>query len=173
MMREVSNNDVSEGANNKEPAVRAEYIKWTTKQDLKLSFMEKLNLTLLLLKSSLFSQDNQHTITDTPQSCEAYVILSHWCRLRLWHVFPLSVNISQRNQIWVIGTKGCSYSSISAWDQYFRAESRRKLFVCCICGEYCALWHTHMWHRDFLLSTCGNGTIRIFFVFIHRNGTDC
>lgn len=68
---EVSNNDVSEGANNKEPAVRAESaLNEPQNKDLKLSFMEKLNLTLSPAKKQPVSQDNQHTITDPPQSCD-------------------------------------------------------------------------------------------------------
>uniref|UniRef100_A0A8C3X1U9 CASP8-associated protein 2 n=1 Tax=Catagonus wagneri TaxID=51154 RepID=A0A8C3X1U9_9CETA len=65
---EVSN-DVSEGADNKELAVKAESgPNDTQNKDLKLSFMEKLNLTLSPAKKQPISQDNQHKITDTPRS---------------------------------------------------------------------------------------------------------
>ncbi|XP_073077067.1 CASP8-associated protein 2 isoform X2 [Manis javanica] len=66
---DVSNNDVSEGVDNKELAVKAESgPNETKKKDLKLSFMEKLNLTLSPAKKQPVSQDNQHKITNTPKS---------------------------------------------------------------------------------------------------------
>ncbi|XP_058422608.1 CASP8-associated protein 2 isoform X2 [Diceros bicornis minor] len=65
----VSNNDVSEEADNKELAVKAESGPNETKnKDLKLSFMEKLNLTLSPAKKQPVSQGNQHKITNTPKS---------------------------------------------------------------------------------------------------------
>ncbi|XP_007196024.2 CASP8-associated protein 2 isoform X2 [Balaenoptera acutorostrata] len=68
---EVSNNDVSEGVDNKEPAVKAENgSNETQNKDLKLSFMEKLNLTLSPAKKQPVSQENQHKITDTPKSSD-------------------------------------------------------------------------------------------------------
>lgn len=68
---EVSSNDVSEGADNKELAVNAESgPNDTQNKDLKLSFMEKLNLTLSPAKKHPLSQDNQHKITDTPRSSD-------------------------------------------------------------------------------------------------------
>ncbi|CAI9164322.1 unnamed protein product [Rangifer tarandus platyrhynchus] len=68
---EVSSSDVPEGANSKEPAVRAESApNEPQNKDLKLSFMEKLNLTLSPAKKQPVSQENQHTITDTPPSCD-------------------------------------------------------------------------------------------------------
>nr|XP_030715364.1 CASP8-associated protein 2 isoform X4 [Globicephala melas] len=68
---EVSNNDVSEGVDDKEPAVKAENgSNETQNKDLKLSFMEKLNLTLSPAKKQPVSQENQHKITDTPKSSD-------------------------------------------------------------------------------------------------------
>ncbi|MBW03710.1 CASP8-associated protein 2, partial [Eschrichtius robustus] len=68
---EVSNNDVSEGVDNKEPAVKAENgSNETQNKDLKLSFMEKLNLTLSPAKKQPVSQENQHKITNTPKSSD-------------------------------------------------------------------------------------------------------
>nr|XP_020753858.1 CASP8-associated protein 2 [Odocoileus virginianus texanus]XP_020753859.1 CASP8-associated protein 2 [Odocoileus virginianus texanus]XP_020753860.1 CASP8-associated protein 2 [Odocoileus virginianus texanus] len=68
---EVSSSDAPEGANGKEPAVRAESApNEPQNKDLKLSFMEKLNLTLSPAKKQPVSQENQHTITDTPLSCD-------------------------------------------------------------------------------------------------------
>ncbi|XP_057595603.1 CASP8-associated protein 2 isoform X2 [Hippopotamus amphibius kiboko] len=68
---EVSNNDVSEGVDNKEPEVKAASgPNETHNKDLKLSFMEKLNLTLSPAKKQPVSQDNQHKITDTPKSSD-------------------------------------------------------------------------------------------------------
>ncbi|OWK01372.1 hypothetical protein Celaphus_00018956 [Cervus elaphus hippelaphus] len=68
---EVSNSDVTEGANSKQPAVRAESApNEPQSKDLKLSFMEKLNLTLSPAKKQPVSQESQHTITDTPPSCD-------------------------------------------------------------------------------------------------------
>lgn len=69
--REVSNSGVPEGGNGKEPAVRAESApNEPQNKDLKLSFMEKLNLTLSPAKKQPVSQENQHTLTDTPPSCD-------------------------------------------------------------------------------------------------------
>ncbi|XP_023061070.1 CASP8-associated protein 2 isoform X2 [Piliocolobus tephrosceles] len=66
---EVPDNGVSEGADNKELAMKAENGPNETKnKDLKLSFMEKLNLTLSPAKKQPVSQDNQHKITDVPKS---------------------------------------------------------------------------------------------------------
>ncbi|XP_023390577.1 CASP8-associated protein 2 isoform X1 [Pteropus vampyrus] len=66
---EVSSNDVSEGADNKDLAIKAENGPNETKnKDLKLSFMEKLNLTLSPAKKQPVSQDNQHKITSAPKS---------------------------------------------------------------------------------------------------------
>ncbi|XP_062954411.1 CASP8-associated protein 2 [Cynocephalus volans] len=62
-------NEVSEGTDNKEPTVNAESGPNEIKnKDLKLSFMEKLNLTLSPAKKQPVSQNNQHKITDTPKS---------------------------------------------------------------------------------------------------------
>ncbi|XP_046958202.1 CASP8-associated protein 2 [Lynx rufus] len=66
---EVSNNEVSEGADNKEPAIKADSGPNETKnKDLKLSFMEKLNLTLSPAKKQPVSQDNHPKITNIPKS---------------------------------------------------------------------------------------------------------
>ncbi|XP_016063617.1 PREDICTED: CASP8-associated protein 2 isoform X2 [Miniopterus natalensis] len=65
---EVSNN-VSEGADNKDLAIKAEHGPNETKnKDLKLSFMEKLNLTLSPAKKHPVPQNNQHKIISTPKS---------------------------------------------------------------------------------------------------------
>ncbi|XP_035880369.1 CASP8-associated protein 2 isoform X6 [Phyllostomus discolor] len=59
---------VSEGPDNKDLAIKAESGSNETKnKDLKLSFMEKLNLTLSPAKKQPIPQDNQHKITNTPQ----------------------------------------------------------------------------------------------------------
>nr|XP_004663696.1 CASP8-associated protein 2 isoform X2 [Jaculus jaculus] len=64
---EISN-EVSKGTG-KEFAVKAENGPSETKnKDLKLSFMEKLNLTLSPAKKQPVSQDNQYQITDDPKS---------------------------------------------------------------------------------------------------------
>ncbi|XP_037700022.1 CASP8-associated protein 2 isoform X2 [Choloepus didactylus] len=64
----VSKNEVSENADNKELPMKAESGPNETKnKDLKLSFMEKLNLTLSPAKKQPISQDNQHKITDAPK----------------------------------------------------------------------------------------------------------
>ncbi|XP_054425689.1 CASP8-associated protein 2 isoform X1 [Pteronotus mesoamericanus] len=64
---EVSS-DVSEGPDNKDLAIKAESGPNETKnKDLKLSFMEKLNLTLSPAKKQPIPQDNQHKITNIPQ----------------------------------------------------------------------------------------------------------
>nr|XP_023505146.1 CASP8-associated protein 2 isoform X1 [Equus caballus]XP_023505147.1 CASP8-associated protein 2 isoform X2 [Equus caballus] len=66
---EVSNNDISKEGDNKELTGKAESGPNETKnKDLKLSFMEKLNLTLSPAKKQPVSQDNQHKITNTPKS---------------------------------------------------------------------------------------------------------
>ncbi|KAM6181861.1 CASP8-associated protein 2 [Erethizon dorsatum] len=66
---EVSNNEVSEGMDNKEIVMKAENsTKETKNKDLKLSFMEKLNLTLSPAKKQPVCQDNQPTITETSKS---------------------------------------------------------------------------------------------------------
>lgn len=66
---EVSNNDVSEHTDNKDLAIKAESGSNETKnKDLKLSFMEKLNLTLSPAKKQPIPQNNQHKITNTPKS---------------------------------------------------------------------------------------------------------
>ncbi|XP_024407488.2 CASP8-associated protein 2 isoform X4 [Desmodus rotundus] len=60
--------DVSEVPDNKDLAIKAESGTSETKnKDLKLSFMEKLNLTLSPAKKQPIPQDNQHKITNTPQ----------------------------------------------------------------------------------------------------------
>ncbi|XP_077018531.1 CASP8-associated protein 2 isoform X1 [Tamandua tetradactyla] len=65
----VSKNEVSENADNKELPVKVESSPHETKnKDLKLSFMEKLNLTLSPAKKQPVSQSNQHKITGTPKS---------------------------------------------------------------------------------------------------------
>ncbi|KAG3289929.1 caspase 8 associated protein 2, transcript variant X7 [Ictidomys tridecemlineatus] len=70
---EVSISKVSEGADNKEFAVRGENGPNETKnKDLKLSFMEKLNLTLSPAKKQPVSQDNQHKIIDAPKSSNGF-----------------------------------------------------------------------------------------------------
>ncbi|XP_066214964.1 CASP8-associated protein 2 isoform X1 [Saccopteryx leptura] len=70
---EVSNNDVSKGVDNKGLAVKAENGPNETKnKDLKLTFMEKLNLTLSPAKKQPVPQGNQHKITDTPKSSGIY-----------------------------------------------------------------------------------------------------
>ncbi|XP_049753264.1 CASP8-associated protein 2 isoform X2 [Elephas maximus indicus] len=67
--REISKSEISERVNDKELAVKAESGPNETKnKDFKLSFMEKLNLTLSPAKKQPVSQDNQHKITDTPRS---------------------------------------------------------------------------------------------------------
>lgn len=66
---EVSNNDVSECTDNKDLAIKAESGPNETKnKDLKLSFMEKLNLTLSPAKKQPIPQTNQHKTTNTPKS---------------------------------------------------------------------------------------------------------
>ncbi|XP_013366345.1 PREDICTED: CASP8-associated protein 2 isoform X3 [Chinchilla lanigera] len=66
---EVSNNEVSEGMDNKDFAVKAENCtKETKNKDLKLSFMEKLNLTLSPAKKQPVCQDNLQKITETSTS---------------------------------------------------------------------------------------------------------
>uniref|UniRef100_A0A452RAP4 CASP8-associated protein 2 n=1 Tax=Ursus americanus TaxID=9643 RepID=A0A452RAP4_URSAM len=66
---EVSNDDVSQGADNKELVIKADSGPNETKnKDLKLSFMEKLNLTLSPAKKPPVSQDNHHKITNIPKS---------------------------------------------------------------------------------------------------------
>lgn len=68
---EVSKNDLSEGGDDKDLAVKAESGSNETKnKDLKLSFMEKLNLTLSPAKKQPVSQDNHHKITSTPKSSD-------------------------------------------------------------------------------------------------------
>ncbi|XP_054577972.1 CASP8-associated protein 2 [Eptesicus fuscus] len=68
---EVSNNDVSEHTDNKDLAIKAESGPNETKnKDLKLSFMEKLNLTLSPAKKQPIPQNNQHKITNTPKSSD-------------------------------------------------------------------------------------------------------
>uniref|UniRef100_A0A8C0WVQ6 CASP8-associated protein 2 n=1 Tax=Castor canadensis TaxID=51338 RepID=A0A8C0WVQ6_CASCN len=65
----VSNNEASEGTEQKEFEVKAENSPNETKnKDLKLSFMEKLNLTLSPAKKQPIPQDNQHQISDVPKS---------------------------------------------------------------------------------------------------------
>lgn len=65
---EVSN-EVSEGMDNKEFAVKAENdTKEIKNKDLKLSFMEKLNLTLSPAKKQPVCQDNLCKITETSKS---------------------------------------------------------------------------------------------------------
>ncbi|XP_059033048.1 CASP8-associated protein 2 isoform X1 [Mustela lutreola] len=64
---EVSNTDVSQGTDNKELVIKADIGPNETK-DLKLSFMEKLNLTLSPAKKQPVSQDNHHKITSIPKS---------------------------------------------------------------------------------------------------------
>ncbi|KAM5286751.1 CASP8-associated protein 2 isoform 2-T7 [Hipposideros larvatus] len=64
-----SNNDVSEGGENKDLAIKTDSGPNETKnKDLKLSFMEKLNLTLSPAKKQPVSQGNQDKITNTPKS---------------------------------------------------------------------------------------------------------
>lgn len=64
---EASDNEVSEV--DKKTSVKAESGPSDTKnKDLKLSFMEKLNLTLSPAKKQPISQDNQHKITNSPKS---------------------------------------------------------------------------------------------------------
>lgn len=66
---EVSNDDVSQGADNKELVIKADSGPNETKnKDLKLSFMEKLNLTLSPAKKPPVSQANHHKITNIPKS---------------------------------------------------------------------------------------------------------
>uniref|UniRef100_A0A8C0MNN7 CASP8-associated protein 2 n=1 Tax=Canis lupus familiaris TaxID=9615 RepID=A0A8C0MNN7_CANLF len=66
---EVSNSDTSEGADNKELAIKADNGPNEAKnKDLKLSFMEKLNLTLSPAKKQPVSPDNHHKITNIPKS---------------------------------------------------------------------------------------------------------
>ncbi|XP_004628259.1 CASP8-associated protein 2 isoform X2 [Octodon degus] len=66
---EVSNNEVSEGMDNKEFAMKAENgTKETKNKDLKLSFMEKLNLTLSPAKKQPVCQDNHYKITETSKA---------------------------------------------------------------------------------------------------------
>ncbi|KAB1275184.1 CASP8-associated protein 2 [Camelus dromedarius] len=66
-----ASNDVSEGADNKELAMKAESgPNEPQNKDFKLSFMEKLNLTLSPAKKQPVSQDNQHKITNTPKSSD-------------------------------------------------------------------------------------------------------
>ncbi|XP_044101467.1 CASP8-associated protein 2 isoform X2 [Neovison vison] len=66
---EVSNTDVSQGTDNKELVIKADIGPNETKnKDLKLSFMEKLNLTLSPAKKQPVSQDNHHNITSIPKS---------------------------------------------------------------------------------------------------------
>ncbi|XP_048209794.1 CASP8-associated protein 2 isoform X3 [Perognathus longimembris pacificus] len=65
---EVSNN-VFKGTETKELSTRpVDAPNETKSKDLKLSFMEKLNLTLSPAKKQPMSQDNQHEITDVPKS---------------------------------------------------------------------------------------------------------
>ncbi|XP_040839709.1 CASP8-associated protein 2 isoform X2 [Ochotona curzoniae] len=65
---EVSNNKISEGLDNT-IALKVESGSSDTKnKDLKLSFMEKLNLTLSPAKKQPASQDNQHKTLDPPKS---------------------------------------------------------------------------------------------------------
>ncbi|KAM4866015.1 CASP8-associated protein 2 isoform 2-T2 [Thomomys bottae] len=65
---EVSNN-VYKGTENKELSTKPVNAPNEAKnKDLKLSFMEKLNLTLSPAKKQPASQDNQHEITDVPKS---------------------------------------------------------------------------------------------------------
>ncbi|XP_032131137.1 CASP8-associated protein 2 isoform X5 [Sapajus apella] len=67
--REVLDNGVSEGTDNKELEMKGESGSNETKnKDLKLSFMKKLNLTLSPAKKQPISQDNHHKITDVPKS---------------------------------------------------------------------------------------------------------
>ncbi|XP_012579767.1 PREDICTED: CASP8-associated protein 2 [Condylura cristata] len=66
---EVSSNTASEGTVNKDPANKGESGPNETKnKDLKLSFMEKLNLTLSPAKKQPVSQENQQKVTSTPKS---------------------------------------------------------------------------------------------------------
>ncbi|XP_019064373.1 CASP8-associated protein 2 isoform X2 [Fukomys damarensis] len=68
---EVTNNEVSEGMDNKLFSMKAENAtKETNNKDLKLSFMEKLNLTLSPAKKQPVCQDNQHKITETSKSID-------------------------------------------------------------------------------------------------------
>lgn len=65
---EVSNDEVSKGTGNKECAMKVENGPNEGKsKDLKLSFMEKLNLTLSPAKKQPVCQDNQHQITGVPK----------------------------------------------------------------------------------------------------------
>ncbi|XP_023598252.1 CASP8-associated protein 2 isoform X2 [Trichechus manatus latirostris] len=66
---EISKNETSERVNDRELAFKAESGPNERKgKDFKLSFMEKLNLTLSPAKKQPVSQDNQHKITDTAES---------------------------------------------------------------------------------------------------------
>ncbi|XP_013207383.1 CASP8-associated protein 2 [Microtus ochrogaster] len=65
---EGSNDEVSKGTGNKECAVKVENGPNDVKsKDLKLSFMEKLNLTLSPAKKHPVCQDNQHQVTGVPK----------------------------------------------------------------------------------------------------------
>ncbi|XP_006156182.1 CASP8-associated protein 2 isoform X3 [Tupaia chinensis] len=64
-------NEISKGTDNRDLSVKAESGPNETKnKDLKLSFMEKLNLTLSPAKKQPVSQDNHHKIIDTPKSSD-------------------------------------------------------------------------------------------------------
>ncbi|XP_021506499.1 CASP8-associated protein 2 [Meriones unguiculatus] len=64
----VSNNEVSKGADTRECAVKVKNGPNEVKsKDLKLSFMEKLNLTLSPAKKQPVCQDSQHQITSVPK----------------------------------------------------------------------------------------------------------
>ncbi|XP_031222309.1 CASP8-associated protein 2 [Mastomys coucha] len=64
----VSNNELSKGTDNKECATKVENGQnEATGKDLKLSFMEKLNLTLSPAKKQPACQDNLHQITGVPK----------------------------------------------------------------------------------------------------------
>ncbi|XP_029422727.1 CASP8-associated protein 2 isoform X2 [Nannospalax galili] len=66
---EVSNNEASKGRDIKEFATKSENGPNEAKnKDLKLSFMEKLNLTLSPAKKQPVCHDNQHQIADVPKS---------------------------------------------------------------------------------------------------------
>ncbi|XP_052572587.1 CASP8-associated protein 2 isoform X3 [Peromyscus californicus insignis] len=65
---DISNDEVSKGTGNKECAMKVENGPNEGKsKDLKLSFMEKLNLTLSPAKKQPVCQDNQHQITGVPK----------------------------------------------------------------------------------------------------------
>lgn len=64
----VSNSELSKGTDNKECATKVENGPNEAKgKDLKLSFMEKLNLTLSPAKKQSACQDNPHQVADVPK----------------------------------------------------------------------------------------------------------